>query len=513
MRASLRRWCDPARSASCTSVWRDLGSDSGTRTCTSRNNGVTGSTALDSLPEEVDDPMAPTSTTSPAPVPRASRPNTVRTLHLPRGLQFREVPSEAVKVPDYAAHPYLDPDLIRRDRHALRYFHRLFRDSLRNDWQYSRILSRLLHPMGEASSVEVDERVLASYFDDASRYVSELLNLLPEDQRARYEPLPEVEACSDLRELGRLLFHRDPGEPERARRVRFEAQRKLYLTKLLIQIEHTRMVQDGPRHRRYLIELLDKELWAFTTEVRDEVASYTIDPEQDVRSGDAMETWNFRVRRVKRAIPGGEIEVDIHHFDTRFKRESAGYDYRPGNAEYRVAERTRYAQMKRNRSASILSKMLRKGLNNPNGITDMLGAKFIVESERDVRRLAELLHHVLGGPFFFRNQVDLFRRPTDHGLMNRFSAPDFKTFKEDVDILYRPGSQDAGRSYLFSVETQIFTVESFLQTVHSQAYTSHREYKRRQFVQGVLPTVFPASLYGTPERVADDSGSFDGEAA
>ena len=451
--------------------------------------------------------------TSPSLVSPAARLRTQRVVRVPVGMRYRELPEEAVTVPDYTAHPFLDPDLFRRDRHALRYFHRLFRDSLRNDWQYSRLLNRLLHPMGDASAVEVDERVLASYFDDATRYVAELLELLPEEQRARYEPQPEVSECQDLRELGKLLFTRDPGDPERARRLRYEAQRKLYLTKLLIQIEHTRMVQDGPRHRRYLIELLDKELWAFTTDVRDEVASYTLDPEQDVTSADDLESWNFRVRTVRRAVPGGEIEVDVHHFDTRFKRESAGYDYRPGATEYTVSERTRYSRMKRNRSASILSKMLRKGINNPNGITDMLGAKFIVATERDVRRLAELLHHVLGGPFLFRNQVDLFRRPSDHGMMNRFSAPDFKTFKEDVDILYRAADQDASRSYLFSVEVQIFTVESFLQTVHSQAYTSHREYKRRQFVQGVLPAVFPASLYGPVVSTTREPGSLDGEAA
>jgi len=418
-----------------------------------------------------------------------------------------------VTVPDYTAHPFLDPDLFRRDRYALRYFQRLFRDSLRNDWQYSRLLNRLLHPMGDESALEVDERVLASYFDDASRYVSELSDLVAPDDRQRYEPLPEVAECNDLRELGELLFARDHADPGRARRVRFEAQRKLYLTKLLIQIEHTRVVQDGPRHRRYLIELLDRELWAFATDARDEVAAYALDPEQDVsRNGDDLESWNFRVRRVQRAIPGGEIDVDVYHFDTRFKRESAGYDYSPGGTEYRVAERTRYAQMKRNRSASILSKMLRKGINDPNSITDMLGAKFIVATERDVQRLAELLHHVLGGIFLFRNQVDLFRRPEDHGMLNRFSAPDFKTFKEDVDILYRPAEQENGRAYLFSVELQIFTVESFLQTVHSRAYTSHREYKRRQFLQGVMPYVFPASLYGAPSP-SQERGSLDGEAA
>lgn len=403
--------------------------------------------------------------------------------------------------PDYAAHPFLDPDLFRRDRHALRYFRRLFQDSMRNDWQYSRLLNRLLHPMGSESALEVDERVLASYFEDATRYANELLTLLPAGSAGRFAPQEEVAECNDFRRLGEYIFHHDPSDPLRARRIRFEAQRKLYLTKLLIQIEHTRMVQDGPRHRRYLIELLDKELWAYVNDVRDEIARYAPDPEHDVpREGEAegAESWSFRVHRVERAIPGGAIGVDVYHFDTRFKKESAGYDYAPGNSQYRVAERTRYSQMKRNRSASILSKMLRKGINNPNGITDMLGAKFIVAEERDVTRLAELLHHVLGGIFLFRNQVDLFRYPEDHDRLNQFSAPGFRTFKEDVDILYRPVGGDQVRPYLFSVELQIFTVQSFLQTVHSQAYTSHREYKRRQFVQGVMPYVFPAAVYGAP---------------
>jgi hypothetical protein len=155
----------------------------------------------------------------------------------------------------------------------------------------------------------------------------------------------------------------------------------------------------------------------------------------------------------------------------------------------------RYGEMQRGHSASILSKMLRKGINNPNRITDMLGAKFIVANERDVSRLAHLLHDLLGGIFVFRNQVDLFRRPSDRGLMNRFSAPDFRAFKEDVDVLYRPSRSERGRPYLFSVELQILTVESFLQSVHSRAYTSHHEYKRRQFLQGVMPLVFPAAIY------------------
>ncbi|RKZ14028.1 hypothetical protein DRQ53_01600 [bacterium] len=404
---------------------------------------------------------------------------------------------------DYSAHPFLDPALFRRDREALRYFRRLFRDSMRADGHYARLLNQLLHPIGEDSDLGRDERTLASFLQDESTYIRELLGMLPAEYAQPLEPTSEVSSCTDLRSLGELVFYKDRGDIEHERRVRFEAQRKLYLTKLLIQIEHTRMIQDGPRHRAYLIDLLERELFGHVTDVRNEIASYAPDPEVDLMGGPAgappEETWGFRVHRVERQVSGSRREIEVWHFDTRFKRESAGYEYSPGRGEYRVSERVRFGEMQRGHSASILSKMLRKGINNPNRISDMLGAKFIVKGERDVSRLAHLLHELLGGIFLFRNQVDLFRRPGDRGLMNRFSAPDFRAFKEDVDVLYRPIGTDHGRPYLFSVELQILTVESFLQSVHSRAYTSHREYKRRQFLQGVMPLVFPAAIY-TPAR-------------
>lgn len=393
--------------------------------------------------------------------------------------------------PDYSAHPLLDPDVFRHNRHLRVDIARQFRDHLVTDWHYSRLLNRLLHPIGEEHPLEVNERILASYFDDADSYVRHLALQLPEPDRAGFLPLSEVEECDDLRRLAGLLLGPDTSVDAR---VRFEAQRKLVLTKLLIQIDNTRMVQDGPRHREYLLHLLEREVWSYIKESREAAARYA----GDDASGDA-ETWRFKLRRVVRDLPGGTYDLDIYHFDTRFKRETGPYDYTPGRSSYEVAEQTLYDRMERGRSGSILSKMLRKQLNDPASISDMLGMKFIVANEADVHRLVDLLHQVLGGPFLFRNQVDLFRHPEDRHHLNRFSSPGFRVFKEDLDLYFPAGESRRGRSYLFSVELQIFTVDSFLRTVHSRDYASHTEYKRRQFLTGVLPYVFPATLYGVPQ--------------
>jgi hypothetical protein len=396
----------------------------------------------------------------------------------------------------YAAHPHLDPLLLERDRYARRSFTRWFRDPMRNDWHYSRLLNRLLHPLGEEHPVEVNERIVASYLRDADSYVNELADMIPAQARPRFALDEKVASAHGLRQLASLFFEPQGGSDVERRRRRYEVQRKLYLAKLLLHVDNTRLVQDGPRHRRYLLEMLDKELWSFVTQTREEVAEY------QTAADEPNEAWRFDVKRIQRAEAGSAYDLEVYHFDSRFKKETAGFDYTPGRQDYRVAERPRFGHMERARSGSILSKMLRKGINDPTAITDMLGMKFIVRRERDVYELADLLHQVLVGPFAFRNQVDLFRRPGDRDLMNRFSAPEFKAFKEDLDLLFPAQASGRARPYFFAVELQIMTVDSFMRTVHSRDFVSHFHYRRRQFLQGVLPCVFPALMYG--EATLDD---------
>ena len=65
-------------------------------------------------------------------------------------------PKSIAAEPDYTAHPFLDPHIFQKDRYALRYFVRLFRDHMRNDWHYARLLNRLLHSSLEEHPVEAE---------------------------------------------------------------------------------------------------------------------------------------------------------------------------------------------------------------------------------------------------------------------------------------------------------------------------------------------------------------------
>lgn len=400
---------------------------------------------------------------------------------------------------DYSAHPLLDPHFFEREHDALRTYVRLLRENLSNPWRYQQLLNRLLHPVHEQHPLEVNERIVSSYLRDASGYLAQLMLLLPEEQRAGFEPDAEIAGCDDFRQLvGRIFHERDP-------RLAFELRRKLYLAKLLIQIDRTRRIQEGSRHQRYLSALLDRELWAYVREVDDRELSYRVDEAgvhlEEARGKGADYQWHrFHVRRLVRDLPGGPYDIEVYHVSTRFKMDGAP------TAGMRQRERRspELPKLERIRSASVLSKMLRKRINDPVAITDMLGLRFIVENEREVYRMADLLHHVLGGPLAFRNQVDLFRRPAQRAEMNRHSSRDFKVFKEDVDILYAPGPNEGVKPYIFPVELQIFSLESYLRTVHWRDHTSHRAYKRRQFLEGVFPYLFPAEFFGRPVDGAQD---------
>jgi hypothetical protein len=72
----------------------------------------------------------------------------------------------------------------------------------------------------------------------------------------------------------------------------------------------------------------------------------------------------------------------------------------------------------------------------------------------------------------------------------------YEVFKVELKVLY-PQNVLKEEYYLFPVEIQIYTIEGYLRTIHSQHFANHRHYKMKQIVFGVVPYVFPEKIYGT----------------
>jgi len=398
----------------------------------------------------------------------------------------------------YAAHPTLDPAFVERPS-RLRQFTRYTWDRIReDDAAYRREAARLLRPLrdvpDELPPCNDDILVISEYLQEADVYLYSAIDLLPADLRPHVLPVETVNRCLDLRDLLGLIF------TESNPRLRFEAQRKLTLANLLLDIDHSRHVQQGPRHLAYFQEMLERTLWRYKKQAYDVEVGFRIGPdgesiEYTARPREGDQRWRFRSSFLERPLGGRAVALDILYASCRFKRSVEPVSFEVVDGEHRVLERIRWSEMRQSRSGSILSKMIRRGINNPDEIADILGAMFIVHDEEALDDLLTLLDEGLGNPFGWRNVTDTLGPVPAGQALNRYSGPGFRVFKGDVDVLV-PSRLPEDAPYRFTVEIQIHTLESYLRTVCSAHTASHLSLKLRQFVSGLIPYLFPAPIYG-----------------
>ncbi len=393
---------------------------------------------------------------------------------------------------DYGAHPLLDPEFARRPS-RMRRFYRLFYDRIRrDDAAYHAALASQFHPPGEAADPAADLARMAEYLREVDVYLRELIHLVPGALAARdLPPAPDVTASCDVRELLGIVFTAP------SPRVRYEAQRKLYLAKLFLEIDQSRHVQDGPRHKAHFEALLEQGLWRHIRQRHNVEIGFNIDAtgqaiEYNVRPSEGQQTWSFR----SAFLESDGVSLDVLYYNCRFKRTVEPITYEIVDGRRRALERKRWGEMRRSSSGSIVSKMIRKGINNPDEITDIIGAMFIVHDDAALDDLLRLLDPILGSTIAWRNVVDTLAGDQDRAQLDRHSGRGYRVFKGDVDVLY-PLPEAGGRPYRFPVEIQIYTLEGFLRTVCGAHDASHLALKLRQFLYGLLPKVFPRAIYGT----------------
>lgn len=392
----------------------------------------------------------------------------------------------------YGVHPFLDPKLPSRRPAIARLWLSAYRRIRKDPGSYASMLHAYAGPAGrDADSL----RAIRRCFRDADTYLDDLLRLVPEGLADQMAPQSRTRRTNDILKLLDLAFEGpDP-------RTRYEAQRKLYLAKLLFDVDHCRSVQDGPRHKRTFEGLLQGHLWREIAGGRSlEVCCRFDDPGESEESGFVVGVppekgavcWRFQVRRLP--AKNGDPEIEIYHYRSRFKREAnPAPGEKTGNGFLTLRENPRWPGLGR-RSGSIVSKMLRRGIGDPRMVEDLLGAMFIVGNRRQAYTLERRLIHLLGGPLRWRDRVDTLRGERERDRLNVRSVSGFRVLKGIVDVLTEdPGSPDP---YFFSVEVQIFPLENYLRTLHARHFASHYAYKKRQFLHDLLPMLFPSEIYG-----------------
>ena len=390
----------------------------------------------------------------------------------------------------YRAHPLLDPHLPRHSPAIARLWIDAWRRLSEDDRTYLAILRAYTKTPGGTQPAAA---TFSQYFHDADAYILDLLRLVPVSLAKHLAPLPETRGLSSLRDLLRSTFEgRDP-------RARYEAQRKLYLAKMLFDIDHCRSIRDGLRHRDYFESILQESIWRGAedggeTEICAVLSNHGSDQQFSIGVPPTPQArcWKFRVRRL--AATPSEPAVDVYHYRARYKREAdPAIDARTDEGLLRIAENPRWPGLGR-RSGSILSKMIRRAIHDPRQVQDVLGAMFIVGDRRQAYALEKRLIYALGGPLRWRDRVDTLSNPRDRGRLDPQSSSGFLVLKQIVDVLMEDPSSSS--PYLFSVEIQIFPLEAYLRTLYDAHFASHTAYKKRQFLNELLPLLFPPEIFG-----------------
>lgn len=401
----------------------------------------------------------------------------------------------------YDAHPLLDPRLPSRHPALVRLWVEIYRRMSRDPAVYDGILRGYALPAGGRSSEAVN---LAPYFHDADAYLNDLLRLVPDAVARHLAPLPETRGWSTTADLLRAAF--DGPHP----RSRYEAQRKVYLSKLLFDIEHSRSVRDGPRHRAWFEQILQGALWSDVVpqDVVEVFGTLEDCPGDGVKlvMGAAPRPGARAFRFRPRCLPsdGRDPAVEIFHYRSRFKREAdPATDRSSADGWIAIAEEARWPGLG-GRSGSILSKMIRRAIPDPRMVQDLLGAMFIVGDRAQVYALERRLVTAFGGPLRWRDRIDTLAQPEDRARLGAQSGSGFRVLKGIVDILMDDPASD--RPYLFPVEIQIFPLPDYLGTLYDAHFASHSAYKRRQFLNELLPILFPAEIFGGGDTLSHLTG-------
>ena len=394
----------------------------------------------------------------------------------------------------YRAHPLLDPLLPSRQPSIARLWVSTWRSLQRDPDAYDGMLRVYALPAGTTG-----DRDLRDYFHDADLYLDDLLRLVPGAAADALRPLEATRLRNDLGELLRMTFDGDTP------RARYEAQRKLYLAKLLFDIDHCRSVRDGLRHKEQWERLLAERLWHDASEGEEVEICCRLEPvrggphrlEVGLPKSHDTRCWRFRPRRLPRR--NGDAAVDVYLYRSRFKREGEpASELRMAQGLYILEESPRWPALGR-RSGSILSKMIRRGIGDPRMVQDLLGAMFIVGSRQEAYALERRLVGALGGPLRWRDRVDTLAGERDRPRLDPRSSSAFQVLKQIVDVLMR--DESGAGPYLFPVEVQIYPLEAYLRTLHDAHFASHTAYKRRQFLVDLLPLLFPSVIYGAEHPV------------
>jgi len=356
-------------------------------------------------------------------------------------------------------------------------------------------------------------RANAAIFREKSMIVSRVIEEIlaragfPPEIESVLREREEVRSCHDFYEMLQL-YRRAEGD-----RIRFEILRRIGLVVLVARINRTVCLEALETRKREILQVFRRRLRCRRETKREYYlwlnAKHKVEFSSSAlqaRRSYAREMENRR-RQACRVFPLQRFVcepfttfsgVRILHMEIRNKfGESGAYSY-----------------------TSYVEKMLRKNLEFPNQVHDIIGLKIVVERESQIEKVIRDLEKFLGGSSTRKMQKNSYHR-FGRRKISEYSSPEYFVWKAVYDIALPHASigqirkmlrltrgdpvvQKELRSRLatfrkqpsdFVIEVQLQDIKSYLLSIAEGSPTAHAWLKTNQVRSNSFYKVFPAEIY------------------
>ncbi len=422
---------------------------------------------------------------------------------------YKSVPEDQARFRELFAH--MDP-MITANNHEKLIFLKFVKDRSEKSIIRQRLNSYLNIKFNDITHLKTYEQNRA-LFREYSGNVSEVIDGVlkwadfPKELVSILREKEEVRKCHDFYRM--LQLYRDSDDA----RLRFEILRKLGLIILIARIRRSVLVQEMDDKMISVWKALRKRL-GHERKSRKRL-HFWLDPVNKVRFSEgkktALEQWKKDMRsRQCIALKGYPMQVfDYVPFMTPKGIEIVHMEIRN---KLKKDDKTDYT--------SFVEKMVRKNLEFPNQVRDVIGVKIVVNSEDDIQNMIDFLESFLGGSSTRKKEKNSYHK-FGRRTLSRYSSKDYFVWKAIYDItLPHPaldhvqkmveltkGNSHAQKElkerYMFLVdnptdfimEVQLQDVNSYLQSIVHGSPTAHTLLKKNQVRSNSFYKFFPKEIY------------------
>lgn len=422
---------------------------------------------------------------------------------------YNDVPSDIEKF--YQLNAHLDPRVIDNSNEGI-----MFLQMVNSNDPEMIIKHRLnnyinikYNYLGHAKDYAENMKKFKVHAEMVTRILEEILEAsrLPAELTERLRELPEVSSCTDFYNLLKIYKESD------SRRTKFEILRKIGLIVLIARISRSFLIDDINFALEEIKHVFQQGLGLTS---------------QDTES---CFLWIDEADRVKFVEDLDKAEIEYK--DAVITRNSIAkpiypmqiFEYTPHKTKFNsrilhIEYRNKFIKAGEISYTSFIEKMIRKNLEFPNQVHDVLGIKMVVRNEDEIPQLIKDLATFLGGNTTRKKEKNSFQKFGKRSL-SKYSSKDYFVWKAIYDIALPHPSifqvskivQLAGKNtglqkelmnrlrYFknrpqdFVVEVQIQDLNSHLLSIAKGSPTDHAFLKMNQIRSNSFYKFFPQEIY------------------